>query len=615
MKRIAILTLIAAPMLLGGCKKFLDKEYDSAFTKETIYANEDDARKAVNAVYALFNQDAYTSRVSNIFTGNSDIEIGGVGASADNSRRDIWSFEATDANGDLRVVYQNGYSAINRANDCIEGIKASPLYQSGNVTFKNLLGEASALRAYWYYLLMNHFGDIPFRAKATVAGDSLYLGRTDRDSILTYLINDLRAVEEDMSWADALDFGIERINREFVLGFIARLSLMRGGYWLYPDMVMRRKDDYLQYYQIARDYCKKLMDLKPHTLNPNFLQIFKNQCENLTPENEDILWEVAFHPGFGDVGWCQGVKVDAGEHDYGSGSNYLSLSPHYMYSFDTLDQRLDATCNVVYYTSATTNTYFDELPVAVSSIAPAKWNRLWLKAKPGKNSAKGTGINWPVMRYSDVLLMYAEAENELNNGPTGEAIAALKAVRQRAFPSSAWGEKVDGYVASVSGGKQAFFEAIVDERAWEFGGECLRKYDLARWNNYGEKLDEAYNTLFQMGADTYAGTGAYSGLPGYLYYKKNSDGSLNFLTKYRRPEVEPPVKDVPTSGANPNGYIRVNWLRSLYNNTTQGPANFILYSWRGYMENKSKPVKYIMPIHSSQITASLGRLNNDGYQY
>lgn len=615
MKKITICIMLAVPFVMGSCKKFLNKEYDSAFTRDFIFSNEEDARKAVNGVYALFNQDAYTSRISNVFTGNSDIEIGGVGASPDNSRRDIWSFEASDANADLRTVWNNAYNAINRANDCIEGIKESELYKQGNPTLKNLLGETATLRAYWYYLLMNYWGDVPFITASSKAGDNFYLPRTGRDTILTFLINDLKEVEEGMLWADQLDYGIERINREFVLGFIARLALMRGGYWLHPDMVMRRKDDYREYYQIAKDYTQKLMQLKPHTLTPNFLQVFKNQCEGLTPENEDILWEVAFHPGFGDVAWCQGVRVDAGNHDYGAGSNYLSMSPHYMYSFDTMDTRLDASCTIVYYTNLTTNSYRDEAVAAVSSIAPGKWNRLWLKTAPGKNSAKGTGINWPVMRYTDVLLMFAEAENELNNGPTSDAIAAVRAVRQRAFPSSVWGEKVEAYLASVSGGKDAFFEAIVDERAWEFGGECLRKYDLARWNNYGQKIDEAYQTLFQMGADAFAGTGTYAGLPDYLYYKKNADGSLNFLTKYRKPAVLPPVKDVPATGDNPNGYTRVNWLRSLYNNTTQGPSNFILYSWRGYKQHPAKPVKYILPLHSSIVTSSQGTLDNNGYQY
>lgn len=610
MKRIALLSIATCAIWLTGCKKFLDKDFESNFSQDFIFSNIDDAKKSVNSVYALFNQDAYTSRLSNNFAGNSDVEMGGIGASPDNSRRDIWSFEATPANGDLLTVWNNGYNAINRANDCIEGIKNSALYKANDPAMTQLLGEASALRAYWYYFLMNHWGDVPFKSASTKAGDELYLPKTGRDSILTFLIDDLIAVEPGMSWADQLDFGIERINREFVMGFIARLALMRGGYWLYPDMTNKRMADYKDYYKIASDYCRKLTELKPHTLNPDFRQIFYNQCQGITPKNDDVLWEVAFHPGFGDVAWNNGVRVDGGSHPYGAGSNYLGLPPSYYYSFDSTDKRLPVTCSIIYF-----NGLLEETLVAVSSIAPGKWNRLWLKTPPGSASAKGTGINWPVMRYSDILLMLAEAENELN-GPNASAMDALKMVRRRAFNQAQWPSKVDAYVTQVSASKAAFFEAIVDERAWEFGGECMRKYDLIRWGNYGEKIAETRKILGEMGKSSYTVTGDYVDKADYLYYKRNADGSVTFLNRFNKPAVAPPVKDFPTLGDNPNGYLRASWLRSLYNATTGAPTDYVNFSWRGYKDLTGvAPVRYILPIHSSVITSSLGILDNNGYGF
>ena len=120
------------------------------------------------------------------------------------------------------------------------------------------------------------------------------------------------------------------------------------------------------------------------------------------------------------------------------------------------------------------------------NISQGKWSRAFLDTPPGASTAKGTGINWPMMRYSDVILMYAEAENELN-GPTAEAQNALKRVRQRAFNEEDWGAKVDTYVSTGFSIKKSFFDAIVDERAWEFGGEMIRKYELIRWGIYADK--------------------------------------------------------------------------------------------------------------------------------
>jgi starch-binding outer membrane protein, SusD/RagB family len=473
---------------------------------------------------------------------------------------------------------------------------------------KQYLGEAVTLRAYWYYILQNYWAEVPFKTTPTKAGDQFYLPRYDRDSMLTYLINDLKSVEGDMQWADQSTYGIERINREYVLGFITKLALTRGGYSMRADGTMKRNSDYLDYYRIAKEYATKLITLKDRPLNPNFKQIFMNECKNLTPVNDDVLYEVAFYPGYGDVAWNHGIRVDAGTHPYGSGSAYLCLPLTYYHSFDTLDKRLPVTCALYYY-----NSTLVQQPTGATSIAPGKWCRLWLDTPPGAASAKGTGINWPMMRYSEVLLMLAEAENELN-GPTAIAQNALRRVRERAFDASLWPTKVTQYIAGVSGSKDAFFNAIVDERAWELGGECIRKYDLIRWNNYGKKISQARLALAQMGVDGTAGTGKYASLPDYLYYKINADNTLNIYNPFKRPAIAPPVVDVPNKGDNPTGYLRVSWTRAMLNTTTNAPADYVNWEWRGYPDNTGvAPVPYVLPIQTEIILSSLGVLDNHGY--
>lgn len=593
-----------ASLTLFSCKKILEPETPSQFSQEYIYSTEADAKKAVNGVYALFNQDAFTSRVSNNYCMNTDVEVGSISnAAPDGTRRDIWSFETTDANSETVVVWNNAYSAINRANECIEGIELSKI---GNTPgMKQLMGEVKILRAFWYYLLVNHWGDVPFQKTATKAGDNFYLPKTGRDTILSYLIDDLIKVEPDMMWADQLDYGIERINREFCLGFIARMSMMRGGYWLYPDQTMQRKSDYLKYIQIANNYCKKLIELKPHNMS-GFAKVFDNINRSIKPLNDDVLYEIAYAPGAGDVGWNMGITVTAGTHQYGSGGGTNLFTPSYYHSFDTADVRCQATCSLIQYDKDLL-----QQPIAVTSVGMAKWNRLLRTGNLGASTAKGTGINYPLMRYADVLLLLAESENEINNGPTAVAMDALKKIRQRAFPSTTWASKVDAYIATVSASKATFFDAIVNERAWEFGGEFLRKYDLARWNIFSKKIIETTTTLTQMGADAVAGLGTYSNLADYLYYKRNSDGTVTFISKYFRVTPAPTLDPLGV-----NGYIRVNWLRNLYNTTTSGPADYVLRLYRGYKDPTGiKPLRYILPIHGSIISASLGTLDNKGYGF
>src|SRR3982750_3298663 len=101
MKRLLYLSLAAGTLIVASCKKILQPETPSVFTQDYIFANESDAKKAVNGVYALFNSDAYTSRISTNYAGNTDVEVGGVSASPDGARRDIWSFEATSSNSEI----------------------------------------------------------------------------------------------------------------------------------------------------------------------------------------------------------------------------------------------------------------------------------------------------------------------------------------------------------------------------------------------------------------------------------------------------------------------------------------------------------------------------------
>lgn len=602
MKKIPVCLLVLSTLLGSSCKKFLTSDSASRFTEEYVFGTESDAKKSVFMVYALFNQDAYTSRVSTNFGGNTDVEVGlSVAATPDAARRDLWSFEATTSNSDLLTVWNNAYNAINKANECEFGLTTISLKNDpNNKVYNNLLGEVKALRAYWYMLLIQHWGDVPFTVKPSRAGDDFYLPKTGRDSILSFLINDLRSIESKMQWADQLDYGIERINREYVMGFIAKLALIRGGYWLYPDMTMKRKTDYLDYYKIAKDYSLALTELKGRVL-PDFATVFMNENKYIKPVNSDVLYEVAYAPGYGDVGWCTGVAVTNGisYHSFGATTIQYGFTPTYFHSFDTSDLRLPATCSIISY-----NDTLAQNTTNVTGININKWNRMLVPTALGPASAKGTSINWPVMRYAEVLLILAEAENEIN-GPSSIAQEALRKVRQRAFPSALWASKVDTYIAGVSASKQAFFDGIVNERAWELGGEMHRRFDLVRWNLFAKKVAETRNTCNQMGQDAVAGVGTYSNLPDYQYAKRNPDKTLTFLNRYTK-----------ATGTIPAEYnVKITWLRNLWNTTTNGPANYNLWQWRGYTDNTGNtPIRYILPLHSSVISASLGNLKNEyGY--
>jgi len=142
-----------------------------------------------------------------------------------------------------------------------------------------------------------------------------------------------------------------------------------------------------------------------------------------------------------------------------------------------------------------------------------------------------------------VLLMFAEAENELKHGPTPEAIAAFEAVRRRAFRVSL------SRVGTTPTTKEAFFNALVNERFLEFGGEGIRKYDLIRWNLLDAKIKEARANL----TDMLNATGRYANVPRYLFWRNDGE-EIVFMHSLYRPS---------TLTTAPTGWTRLDWRQNL----------------------------------------------------
>src|SRR5258708_6615328 len=135
--------------------------------------------------------------------------------------------------------------------------------------------------------------------------------------------------------------------------------------------------------------------------------------------------------------------------------------------------------------------------------------------------------------------MYAEADNETNGTPSASAIDVLEQVRKRAFGNATIGTTPADY--------NGFFNAIVKERSFEFGGEGIRKYDLIRWNMLGQKLDETKANLAAMAASQ----PPYDNLPKTMYYKANAT-SLIWLNPLNSPSPASP----------PAGSYSVSWVGS-----------------------------------------------------
>lgn len=626
MKYLRYISLAFAGMLgLSSCSDFLDVESPSQQDPDFVFSNTNDATQVLNGAYALFGEDPFTSRMSCVWMQNTDVEAYGPSAGRPNTahRSDIWALQASeDASfADIYRAWNNNLLAVDRANQVIEGANASALAEDSEM--KQIKGEAVCLKATRYLMLCNFWGDVPYFDVPAKFGEELDKPRTDKFIVYSKILQELVDVENGMKFSDVNTGGIERMNRDYALGLIAKIALFRAGYAKTVDNQMKRADEYLDvtsneelavtytdlsgntvtartykdYYQMAKNYAQKLVNLKPRELRADFGSIFMDQNEYRVVNNDEVLYEVAFTESRGgDVGWCIGVTNTNSKKGNGNTTNQVGFTPIYYMSFADNDARRDVTCSWWSHDN-------DTIAMAsnVNSLNVGKWDRALATKELGVESSKGTGINWPMMRYSDVLLMLAEAENELN-GPTALAKEMLIKVRARAFANSPeYSKDVTEYVENVSTDQTKFFNAIVDERAWEFGGECLRRFDLIRWNLYGQKINECVKAMHDWGiastsdfwdvmedgtieikpeAETIIAQNPdvqkYLGWADVVYYKIENSGTANEKAAIKR--LNPKYR-VTEEEALENGYkLNKKWGSNLVSNVTTYEYNGVTYT-------------------------------------
>ncbi|MBQ8156027.1 MAG: RagB/SusD family nutrient uptake outer membrane protein [Prevotella sp.] len=617
---------IAALGVIGltSCNDTLNVESPSQMDQTMVYSSTEFATNAINGVYVLFCEDPFTSRMCGVWMQNTDVEAMGVSATtATNHRNAVWPLQGAGNVGwsDVKKVWDNNLQAIERANQVRAGVDASSIGSQDEM--QQIKGEATCLKAYRYYLMCNFFGDVPYYDEAAKWGGEIDKPRTDKNVVYSRVLQQLVDIEPNMKWSDVNTGGVERMNRDFAIGLIARLALFRAGYGMTKDGTMKRADDYLtvtadsltvtykdasgtektaqtytQYYQMAKDYCQKLIQLKPRELYANFEQSFINEMNYTYETNAEVLYEVAFVQNYGgDIGWSFGVP-NTGTCAKGTTTAQVAITPTYYMSFADNDSRRDICCAKYSHANDTVQA------AASTGIYAGKWDRSRAAKELGSGSSKGTGINFPLMRYSDVLLMLAEAENELN-GPTAIAKDALTKVRSRAFIGSpTYSEDVTNYVNNLTS-KEAFFNAIVDERAWEFGSEALRKFDLVRWNLYAKKIEEAMYTAICWGIASnedlindpsvlaqYPEAVNYTTWANKLWYAKSGKNNLKSDIKWYNEKYKITEDDATMTAA---GWQSVNWGSNMVKRTRT-------YIYGGTDYGTTTPVKVVNDDGSSTYT-------------
>lgn len=516
--------------LTASCSDYLEVESPSLFTDDYVMGNLEEANRLLNSVYAgICSNNTYGNAYLTTFCLNSDVEF--TTTSNEEQSASHNEYKAFDCEADassLLTTWNAAYAGIERANNFVAAAEASELYEQGDESLMQMIGEAKCLRAMSYLDLVILFGDIPFSLTRTYDAESLIMPIANRDEILSTLIEDLQSAAPYMQFASELSGGVERCTKEFCWALIGRIALFRGGYSLRPGATttevgtMERPSDYRDYYEIARAYCDSVISSNTHSLAKDYMQVFIDESQYVVANNDDPIFEIPFTQLVsGNIGYVHGPRCDEsnaggteGVNQWGSASGSVRLNAFYRFTFDPQDARRNMVGFWSYESDGTPTLENDRNNYC------NKWSKFWDPThRLGYQSEGNTGINFPYMRYADVLLMFAEAENELN-GPTAAAKDALKEVRNRAFRNASnRGEMVDAYV-DRAGSKEDFFQLIVDERAWEFGGENIRWKDLVRWNLYNQVVYTTFWRYYGVGSDDYSYDiyDEYDSYPRNIYY-------------------------------------------------------------------------------------------------
>lgn len=592
-----ILTLALFLGTLNSCEKYFETPSNSVFTEQSAFSNLDFATKVVYSIYdILISNDLYSYYY--MYTKiDTDIEFS---MTADEGAKfQLGHYNGGPGSARLAEMWVDWYKGIEYANICIDNLPKSPLWEGEYAAeARRLYAEAVVLRALFYYELIGTWGDVPFKVTSTQAGEDFSLPKTDRDEIYEYIIKDIRDVAEFLPWMSQTGT-TERVSKGFAKGLRARIALAYSGYSLRNvSLETRRGRNWREYYEIARQECKELMESNQHSLNPSFENIFRTlHTYNMDLHYKEVLFELGFARLYsGPLAVRNGMSFNTSDPKYGRGGGDVRTSPHYYYSFDTKDKRRNVAASLVDQVLDNGISRQALIPNHGRNFRVAKWRKSWIVPAMGGDDmgVSNTGINFPMMRYSDVLLMYAEAECELN-GPTESAQKALAQVRARAFDPSEHNEKVNAYIQKVSAGKASFFKAIVDERAWEFGGgELLRKFDLVRWNLLEERIENMKRESLKIMENH----PDYAWVPNYVFWKYKEDGEM---IEILNPDYRLPSTQI-------EGYTRANGLPLISASNKQSFINSINIVGHGYSAAKNN---HLYPIATNILTASNGVLKND----
>lgn len=634
--------------------EFLDQTSPSEMTDETVWNSTYYTSLRINKLYAgmVDGDRTYDQDITIKWGLNSDVElVDGLGSNATNSThyRGVGNYNASPAFSNFSNSWDDMYAIIEDANLNIEGIRGSSLLStSDSTTMKRYLGESLTIRAMIYFDLLRYFGDIPLKLESSRSDlSNAYTGKTDRDAIMDTLMIDLEEAINYLPWADDVSgYTTERVTKGYAHGLLAQIALTRAGWAIreeaksgyetatdYSDPVYPTQrpdaDTRKSLYEKALEHLSAIISNGVHQLNPSFYDewYLLNQL-TLDQSYHENIFEIPMGLGdSGELGYTVGVRMNGTNtlYGYNNSSGVMKVTAMLFYSYDPADTRRDITCSPIQIVQSGSQTVEEMLGNTPFAIYVGKWDPrmmsdTWKSQNLVATAKQGYGINPVKLRYSQVLLYYAEVMNELAGSPDARydgdagitAREALAQVHNRAFDSADLTE-AQAYINNIPSDKDSFFDAIVQENAWELAGEGMRKWDLIRWNLLVPKIKESKELYLQ-----YLQDGTFKETV-YFNYSDSAKTQIDMssITWYTDPaDITASDYDGSESSYGSSDITDTNDTQ-VYTNLPSISSGLVGSSIESLGISGTEPSvvnRYLMPIGSTTISASNGTLQNSyGY--
>ena len=562
-------TIIGCSLILGfgSCSDYLDKEPLSDYLSSNFYNNEAAIEQGTNGAYQSLYMESSQLPFFTLYDMYTPMGI----ERADNS-----SIGVNNSNLENSFVVEaqwaNFYKGVARANTILEG--SEPYIDGLSDKAKQYIAEVKVIRATHYHYLTSLYGDVPFFTKSVTVEEQKQIARTPWMEIVDYLLNDLEEASTKLPW-QANQQG--RIDRSYALGLKARMALYAGS-WCKEGFGLQGVKDQSkanEYFAIAADAAKRIISESGRSLNPNFEELFTRAGQLKPGSLKENIFALSYsdqsskkthYQSFGEMArtvggqsgrfptqllvdtyeMANGKRIDEVGSGYDPANPFANRDPRLKASIYTHKDRIIANNGGVKlsiqmelynpktlsFDAANNSQLISNLDytgsVAQYGYIQSGVGYLWKKYNYFDDEiVSQPSYNILMMRYAEVLLIYAEAKIELNQ-IDGSVISAINEVRNRVN------------MPSTTSSDQAKLRQLVRrERKVELireGG--LHFFDMRRWRTAAlENAEKTYGYPVATGVN--AATNTYP--DGYTqvtpdmvptYGGAGSDRDLNDLALY-----------------------------------------------------------------------------------